>query len=90
MTESILEVKMKCPECMLITTVDLCEPDIDGDGSLGCPRCLAVDKKKIVVQELIPKLAGFTADILWEFSPDPAVTQLQEMMQYLLDKDVNA
>ncbi len=48
---SILDVRMKCPECMLITTVDLCEPDIDGEGSLGCPRCLAMEKKKVVMTE---------------------------------------
>ncbi len=47
--KSILDVKLKCPACCLITTVGEAEPDIDGDGSLGCPRCLAVENKKIVM-----------------------------------------
>ncbi len=91
--DSITDVKMKCPQCCLITTAGLAEPDIDGDGSLGCPRCLSVENKKVVLCELVPKKLQFTADVLWE---DPyegdingAVMQLQKMMQYLLDKDVN-
>ena len=47
---SILDVKMKCPECSLVTTVGLCEPDIDGEGSLGCPRCLYIMKRKVVME----------------------------------------
>ena len=47
----IADVKLKCPECGLITTVGKAEPDIDGEGSLGCPKCLYVMKKKIVMNE---------------------------------------
>lgn len=50
----IADVKLKCPECGLITTVGQAEPDIDGEGSLGCPRCLCATKKKIVMYELNP------------------------------------
>ena len=49
---SILDVKMKCPECALVSTVGACVPDIDGDGSLGCPRCRYVLKKEVVVLEV--------------------------------------
>ena len=39
---SIMDVKVKCPECGLVVRVGDAEPDIDGDGSLGCPRCLSM------------------------------------------------
>ena len=51
MCQYITDVKMRCPVCLLITIVGDCEPDIDGDGSLGCPRCLYVEKKKVVMQQ---------------------------------------
>ena len=88
--ESILDVRMQCPVCRMITSIGECEPDIDGDGSLGCPRCLTVNKQKNVMQQM--KDSEFKADIMWE---DPecdinaAVIQIQEMLQYLLDKDAN-
>ena len=91
-TESILDVKLKCPECTLITTVDLAEPDIDGEGSLGCPRCLQVEKKKVVMEEFVPKELKLIANIQWEdpeCDPNAAIIQIQEMLQYLLDKDIN-
>lgn len=50
-TQSILDVKMKCPECGLVAPVWDCDPDIDGLGSLGCSRCLYVSNKKVVVEE---------------------------------------
>jgi hypothetical protein len=31
------DVPMKCQLCGAITRLDDCEPDVDGDGSLGCP-----------------------------------------------------
>jgi hypothetical protein len=34
---SILDVLMICPKCGHFATVGDCEPDVDGDGSLGCP-----------------------------------------------------
>lgn len=36
---SILEVPMECSKCDWRGIVDDCEPDVDGDGSLGCPKC---------------------------------------------------
>lgn len=44
-------VKVKCPNCLLIIKVGDCEPDIDGDGNLGCPRCLVISNKKVVMKE---------------------------------------
>ena len=37
--ESILEQPCLCPECGWEGTVATATPDIDGDGSLGCPLC---------------------------------------------------
>ena len=41
MLKSILDVPMKCADikCRWKGLADDCIPDIDGDGSLGCPRC---------------------------------------------------
>jgi len=36
------DVKMFCPECDWRGTVYDCDPDIDGDGGLGCPDCHTV------------------------------------------------
>lgn len=38
--KSILEVHVKCPVCNWKGTVFDAEPDVDGEGSPGCPRCL--------------------------------------------------
>jgi hypothetical protein len=35
---SILDAKLVCDTCLKISTVGECEPDVDGDGSLGCPQ----------------------------------------------------
>lgn len=35
---SILLERMRCRKCSFVCTVLECEPDCDGDGSLGCPR----------------------------------------------------
>lgn len=46
---SILDVKLKCPLCNFKFTVGEGFPDVDGDGSIGCPICFAVavkDKEK--------------------------------------------
>lgn len=37
--ERITNVLMRCPKCGLIESVGECEPDVDGDGNLGCPKC---------------------------------------------------
>ncbi|KKK92034.1 hypothetical protein LCGC14_2706970 [marine sediment metagenome] len=49
--KSILDVKLRCPECALVVKVGAAEPDIDGDGSLGCPRCFWVMRKLVVLRE---------------------------------------
>ena len=41
---SILEEKTVCLSCHWQGTVGDCEPDVDGDGSLGCPVCNHVVK----------------------------------------------
>ena len=38
----ITDVACVCPVCGWTGTVGECEPDVDGDGSLGCPKCNAV------------------------------------------------
>jgi hypothetical protein len=43
--KSILEEPMVCTVCGLITLVGDCEPDIDGEGSLGCPDCKCLMKE---------------------------------------------
>ncbi len=42
--KSILEQLMFCPCCGWVGIVDDCEPDVDGDGQLGCPKCMGVAK----------------------------------------------
>lgn len=37
MLRSILDVPMTCELCGTVTRAGDCEPDVDGDGSLGCP-----------------------------------------------------
>ena len=37
---SILDAKVKCPVCGWNGTIGDAEPDVDGDGSPGCPKCL--------------------------------------------------
>ena len=39
---SITDTPAVCETCEWQGTAGECEPDIDGDGSLGCPRCGAV------------------------------------------------
>lgn len=34
---SILDVLMRCESCGVVSRLGDCEPDVDGDGSLGCP-----------------------------------------------------
>jgi hypothetical protein len=36
---SIINVSMLCPSCGWSGPVGDCEPDVDGEGSLGCPKC---------------------------------------------------
>lgn len=40
--KSITEMGMVCPKCDWTGTVYSAEPDVDGDGSLGCPKCLTI------------------------------------------------
>lgn len=37
--KSILEQVVSCITCSWIGTVDDCEPELNGEGDLGCPRC---------------------------------------------------
>ena len=39
---SIADTPARCPACTWEGRAGECEPDVDGDGSLGCPRCNAV------------------------------------------------
>lgn len=90
--QKITDVKMKCPECTLITTVGEGIPDIDGDGGIGCPRCYYTLKKEIAMVDFEPQKIKLEASVVWEdpeCDPNAAIFQLQSMMQYLLDKDVN-
>lgn len=34
---SIIDVPMVCEKCAHVSPIRDCEPDIDGDGSMGCP-----------------------------------------------------
>ena len=43
---SILAVPMICPKCDWKGVVAQAEPDVDGEGSLGCPECQTVLKMK--------------------------------------------
>lgn len=43
---SILDVIMIYVSCGWEGIVWDCEPDVDGEGSLGCPKCLNVVKEK--------------------------------------------
>ena len=36
----ITEVKVRCPVCGWAGTIGDAEPDVDGEGSPGCPECL--------------------------------------------------
>ncbi len=40
--QRIGDVSVRCNVCGWEGTVDDCEPDVDGDGSLGCHACNAV------------------------------------------------
>ena len=37
---SILDIEVKCPVCGWKGMIRDTEPDVDGDGSPGCPQCL--------------------------------------------------
>ncbi len=37
--KSIPDEPCRCQKCNWSGTVDDCIPDIDGEGSLGCPKC---------------------------------------------------
>ena len=38
----ITDVACRCKVCGWTGTVGECEPDVDGDGSLGCLKCMKV------------------------------------------------
>lgn len=35
--KNILDAELICEMCKTVSRVSDCEPDVDGDGSLGCP-----------------------------------------------------
>lgn len=41
----IEDVAMVCSECGWTGTLGEAVPDVDGEGSLGCPMCLSVAKE---------------------------------------------
>ena len=45
--KSILDSDVKCTECGWHGIVDECIPNIDNDGSLGCPACQAIVEEKV-------------------------------------------
>lgn len=46
---SIGEAHCNCPHCIWSGSVSQCIPDIDGDGSLGCPVC-----KTVIIVSTVP------------------------------------
>ena len=40
--QTVTNIACGCPRCDWVGCVGDCYPDIDDDGSLGCPHCLAV------------------------------------------------
>lgn len=58
--QSILDARMQCPECESVVSVGLCEPDIDGEGSLGCPCCLTNENKRVAMKECKPVASMFS------------------------------
>lgn len=47
----ITDVRMECLKCHRITTVGNAIPDIDGEGSLGCPFCYDKDLERVALVE---------------------------------------
>ena len=54
---SITDVKCYCQYCNWFGTLKDCEPDIDGDGSLGCPECSRV-MRDISKYDILERVAG--------------------------------
>ncbi len=62
---------MECPCCGWEGTVYECEPDVDGDGSLGCPVCCTGDCNPIsIVHDKHPQ---FDLLIRWLSNQDTIV-----------------
>ncbi|MFA7100707.1 MAG: hypothetical protein WC196_02950 [Bacilli bacterium] len=47
----ITDVRMECLKCHRISTVGNAIPDIDGEGSLGCPFCYDKDLERVALVE---------------------------------------
>ena len=87
----ITDVKCFCTQCDWTGTVGDCEPDVDGDGSLGCPVCLTVvriegegmNDEAIISQEDEAKL-----DAIWEEICQTDDERLDELLRgYGIDPD---
>jgi len=50
----ITDVRMECLKCHRISTVGNAIPDIDGEGSLGCPFCYDKDLERVALVEQPP------------------------------------
>lgn len=55
----IYDVPATC-KCEWGGTVGDCEPDVDGDGSLGCPLCLAVAEIEEIPMTILDRLDVIT------------------------------
>jgi hypothetical protein len=50
---SITAVPCSCPECGWKGVTGDAEPDVDGEGSLGCPECYKPTKEGRLVRPLV-------------------------------------
>ncbi len=60
----IHEASMRCDDCGWQGVVDDCEPDIDGDGNLGCPACGSVVRMETpndILEEILEARGPVTA-----------------------------
>lgn len=64
---SIGDVKCRCQYCDWFGTVYDCEPDVNGEGSLGCPECSRVmrDVSNYEICERVSGLAEIERAIEW-------------------------
>lgn len=74
---SILAVSVQCGVCGWAGIVKECEPDVDGNGSLGCPRCRNIVQVNEPLQRLGGRvktyLLGYIGKRAWEQNQPPAV-----------------
>jgi len=49
--QRITEVPCYCPQCAWSGVTGEAEPDVDGDGSLGCPKCFPEPVVVVIVED---------------------------------------